>query len=61
MDDDTLGACIQKVFVKQPSGEAFRQKVGSRHVSEVVVPAGEGGAPGRPRQGENKHDAGTRQ
>ncbi|KAG7225786.1 hypothetical protein INR49_014437 [Caranx melampygus] len=32
-----------------------RQKVGPSHASEVVSPAGEGGTPGRQRQGENKH------
>lgn len=38
-----------------------RQNVGSSHASEVVSPAGEGGDPGRTRQGENKHGAETRQ
>lgn len=56
-----VGSVIPESLCEGAKWPSHRQKVGSSHASEVVSPAGEGGAPGRPRLGKNKHDAGTKQ
>lgn len=56
-----VGSVIPESLCEGAKWSSRRQNVGSSHASEVVSPAGEGGAPGRPRQGENKHGNETSQ